>query len=88
MASYWLKVVTRPPRLPKDSACLFPHGSASQSVGVVARFTWKFLLVASYFGIPVVLLTMNFWAEPKYFPQLRQSGTYVLKDCKCFELVY
>src|SRR5713226_1381592 len=26
MASYWLKVVSRPPRLPKDSAWLVPHG--------------------------------------------------------------
>ena len=25
MASYWLKVVSRPPRLPKDSAWLVPH---------------------------------------------------------------
>ena len=25
VASYWLKVVTRPPRLPEDSACLVPH---------------------------------------------------------------
>ena len=26
MASYWLKVVSRPPRLPEDSAWLVPHG--------------------------------------------------------------
>ena len=25
VASYWLQVVTRPPRLPKDSAWLVPH---------------------------------------------------------------
>ena len=25
MASYWLQVVTRPPRLPKDNAWIFPH---------------------------------------------------------------
>ena len=25
VASYWLKVVSRPPRLPKDSAWLVPH---------------------------------------------------------------
>ena len=80
MASYWLQVVTRPPRLPGDSAWLFPHGSASQSVGVVSYFAWKFLSAASYFGVPMVLLTMSFWDEPKYFPWLRQSGTYVLKD--------
>ena len=38
MDSYWLQVVTRPPRLPEDSAWLFPHRSASQSMGVVAHF--------------------------------------------------
>ena len=26
MASYWLKVVSQPPRLPEDSAWLVPHG--------------------------------------------------------------
>ena len=71
MASYWLQVVTRPPRLPEDSAWLFPHGSASQSVGVIAHFAWQFLSTASNFGVPMVLLTMSFWDEPKYFPQLR-----------------
>ena len=25
MASYWLKVVSQPPRLPEDSAWLVPH---------------------------------------------------------------
>ena len=25
VASYWMKVVTRPPRMPKDSAWLVPH---------------------------------------------------------------
>ena len=25
MASYWLEVVTGPPRLPEDSTCIFPH---------------------------------------------------------------
>ena len=82
MASYWIQVVTRPPRLPEDNAWISPHGSASQLVGVVARFSWKFLSAASYFGVPMVLLTMSFWAEPKYFPQLRKSRTYVLKYCK------
>ena len=56
MASYWLQVVTWPPRLLEDSAWIFPHGSASQSVGVVAHFAWQFLSAASYFGVPVVLL--------------------------------
>ena len=41
----------------------------------------KFLSAASYFGIPVVLLTMSFWDEPNYLSWLRQPGTYVLKVC-------
>ena len=68
MASYWMKVVSRPPRLPEDSAGLFRTGASTQSEGVVARFAWQFLSTASYFGVPVVLLTMSFWAKPKYFP--------------------
>ena len=60
---------------------------STQSVGVVSRFAWQFLSAASYFGVPVVLITMSFWAEPKYFPRLKQSGTYVLKDCRLFELI-
>ena len=64
----------------------FLMGVSTQSMGVIACFTWKLLSVASYFGVPVVLLTMSFWVDPKYFPWLRQSGTYVLKDCIFFEL--
>ena len=60
MDSYWLQVVTWTPRLPEDSAWLFPHERATQLVVVVACFAWKFLLVASYFGVPMVLLTMSF----------------------------
>ena len=42
----------------------FLNGVSTQSVGVVDRFAWQFLSAASYFGVPVVLLTMSFWAEP------------------------
>ena len=87
MASYWLKVVSRPPRLLEDSAWLFPHKCFYSIEGVIARFVWQFLLAANYFGVPVILLTMSFWAEPKYFPWLRQSGIYVLKDCRFFNIV-
>ena len=67
MASYWLQVVTRPLRLLEDSAWIFSHGRSTQSVGVVSHFTWQFLLAASYFGVLVVLLTMSFLENPKYF---------------------
>ena len=39
---------------------LFLMGYSTQSEGVVAHFAWKFLSAASYFGVPVVLLTMRF----------------------------
>ena len=71
MASYWLNVVSRPPRLPKDSTWIFPDSVSTQSMGVVALFAWKFLSATSYFGVPVVLLTISFWTEPKCFPRLR-----------------
>ena len=45
-------------------------GNLVNLVGVVALFSWQVLSMASYFGVPVVLLTMSFRAMPKYFPQL------------------
>ena len=66
---------------------MFLIGVSTQSEGVVAHFAWQFLLVASYFGVPMVLLTMSFWEKPKYFPQLKQLGNYVLKDCRVVFLV-
>ena len=33
--------------------------------------------MASYFGVPVVLLTMSFRAMPKYFPQLSGYGVFL-----------
>ena len=52
----------------KKVLAVFLTGASTQSEGVVARFTWKFLSAASYFGVPVVLLIMSFWEDPKYFP--------------------
>ena len=86
MASYWLQVVTRSPRLPEDNTWLFPHRRSSQSVVVITCFASQLLSAAIYFGVPVVLLTMSLRAEPKYFPWLRQLGTYVLK-LQSFELI-
>ena len=71
MDSYWLQVVTWPPRLLEDNTWIFPHRSASQLVGVIVHFAWQFLSTAGYFGVPMVLLTMSFWAEHKCFPRLR-----------------
>ena len=59
----------------------------TQSVGAIACFAWQLLSMASYLGVPVVLLTMSFWAEPNYFPWLRKSGTYILKYYIFFNLV-
>ena len=58
---------------------LFLTSVSTQSKGFVAHFAWQFLSVANYFGVPVVLLTMSFWVDPKYFPHLKQSGTNFLK---------
>ena len=62
------KIVTRPPRM--DSLVFLIGGYLVNPVGVVALFAWQVLSMASYFGVPVVLLTMSFRAIPKYFPQL------------------
>ena len=86
MASNWISSGYSATKTARRQRCIFPHGSASQSVGVVACFSLQFLSAANYFGVPVVLLTMSFRAEPKYFPWLRKSGTYVLKDCQILNL--
>ena len=71
IASYWLKVVSRTPRLPEDSTWLVPH-RCFYSIGR-GHFPFRLAipLSARYFGVPMVLLTMSFWAKPKYFPQLK-----------------
>ena len=45
-------------------------GNLVNSVGVVALFAWQVLSMASYFRVPMVILTMSFRVVPKYFPQL------------------
>ena len=52
----------------KTTLEFFLTGLSTQAEEVVARFAWKFLSTANYFWVLVVLLTMSFWAEPKYFP--------------------
>ena len=55
----------------KDRYLVFvTDGNLVNLVGVLALFAWQVLSMASYFGVPVVLLTMSFRAMPKYFPQL------------------
>ena len=55
----------------KDSDLVFlTDGNLVNLVGVVALFAWQVLSMASYFRVPVVLLTMSFRDMPKYFPQL------------------
>ena len=57
--------------LPQMTALGFPHGwELVNQVGVITLFTWQVLSMASYFGVPMVLLTMNFRAMPRYLPQL------------------
>ena len=47
-----------------------PHGwELVNQVGIISLFAWQVLSMANYFGVPVVLLTMSFRENPKYFPQ-------------------
>ena len=57
-------------RLAKNDSYLvfLIDGNLVNLVGVIALFAWKVLSMASYFGVPVVLLTMSFRAMPKYSP--------------------
>ena len=54
---------------PQMTALGLPHGwELVNQVGVITLFAWQVLSMASYFGVPVVLLTMSFSDIPKYFP--------------------
>ena len=59
-------------RLAKNDISLvfLMDGNLVNLVGVVSLFAWHVLSMASYFGVPVVLLTMSFRDMPKYFLQL------------------
>ena len=65
-------------RLAKNESSLvfLMDGNLVNLVGVVALSAWQVLLMASYMGVPVVLLTMSFRAMPKYFPQLSGQGLF------------
>ena len=56
-------------RLAKNESSLvfLTDGNLVNLVGVVAIFAWQVLSMASYFGVPVVPLTMSFRAMPEYF---------------------
>ena len=61
----------------KNSSLVFlTDGNLVNLVWVVALFTWHVLSMASYFRVPVVLLTMSFRVMPKYFPQLSGYGLF------------
>ena len=63
--------------LPQTTSLGLPHEwKLVNQVGVIALFAWQVLLMASYFGVPMVLLTMSFRDMPKYFPQLSGWGLY------------
>ena len=44
----------------KTALVFFLTGVSTQLEGVIARFAWQFLSAASYFGVPVIFLTMSF----------------------------
>ena len=63
------KGVTRPPIPSEDSALVFFIGVyLVNMIVVIAHFTWQFLSMENYFGVPVVLLTTSFRFKPNYFP--------------------
>ena len=43
-----------------NSLVFLMGGNLVNPVGVIALFAWQVLSMASYFGVPVVLLTMSF----------------------------
>ena len=53
-----------------SSLVFLMDGNLVNPVGVIALFDWQVLSMASYFEVPVVLLTTSFREIPKYFPQL------------------
>jgi len=61
--------------LPQTTALGLPHGwELVNQVGVVALFAWQVLSMASYFGVPVVLLTMSFRAYAQVLPTVKRIG--------------
>jgi len=60
---------------PQTIALGLPHGwELVNQVGVVALFAGRSSQWASYFGVPVVLLTMSFRAYAQVLPTIKQRG--------------
>jgi hypothetical protein len=61
--------------LPQTTALGLPHGwELVNQVGVVALFAGRSSQWASYFGVPVVLLTMSFRAYAQVLPTVKRIG--------------
>ena len=76
-------------RLAKNESFLvfFTDGNLVNLVGVVALFAWQVLSMASYFRVLVVLFTMIFRENPKFFPQLWQLGFMSQTECYYVNLI-
>ena len=60
---------------PQTTALGLPHGwELVNQVGVVALFVGRSSQWASYFGVPVVLLTMSFRAYAQVLPTVKRIG--------------
>ena len=60
---------------PQTTALGLPHGwELVNQVGVVAFFAGRSSQWASYFGVPVVLLTMSFRAYSQVLPTVKRRG--------------
>ena len=61
--------------IPQMAALGLPHGwELVNQVGAVARFAGKSSQWDSYFGVPVVLLTMSFRAYAQVLPTVKRIG--------------
>ena len=59
-----------------SSLVFITDGNLVNLVGIVSLFAWQVLSMASYFGVPMIILTMIFRDMPKYFPQLSGWNLY------------
>ena len=61
--------------LPQTTALGLPHGwELVNQVGVVALLAWQVFSMASYFRVPVVLLTMSFRDYAQVLPTVKRIG--------------
>ena len=86
VASYWLKVVSRPPRLPEDSSWLVPHGCFYSIERGRCPFRLEIPLSDHLFWGSCGTPHNEFLGRAQVLPTVEAAGTYVLKYCRLFKL--